>query len=66
MKGLGEMDPDETEATLIHPETRIIRQVTVNDVKAADTIISQLMGDNAIYRKKLLKEHGHEARYTQE
>ncbi len=66
MKGLGEMDPDETEATLIHPETRIIRQVTVNDVKAVDTIISQLMGDNAIYRKKLLKEHGHEARYTQE
>jgi len=66
MKGLGEMDPDETEATLIHPETRIIRQVTVNDVKATDTIISQLMGDNAIYRKKLLKEHGHEARYTQE
>lgn len=66
MKGLGEMDPDETEATLIHPETRIIRQVTVNDIKATDTIISQLMGDNAIYRKKLLKEHGHEARYTQE
>lgn len=66
MKGLGEMDVDETEATLTHPETRFIKQMIVSDDKSADTIISQLMGENAIYRKQLLKEHGHEARYNQE
>ena len=63
---LGEMDVDETEVTLTHPETRNIKQVTVEDVEAVNTIVSQLMGENAIYRKKLLQEHGHEARYNQE
>ena len=66
MKGLGEMDVDETEVTLTHPETRFIKQMIVSDDKSVDTIISQLMGENAIYRKQLLKEHGHEARYNQE
>ena len=66
MKGLGEMDVDETEVTLTHPETRFIKQIVVSDDKSVDTIISQLMGENAIYRKKLLQEHGHEARYNQE
>jgi len=60
------MDVDETEVTLTHPETRFIKQMIVSDDKSVDTIISQLMGENAIYRKQLLKEHGHEARYNQE
>ena len=66
MKGLGEMDVDEVEETLTHPDTRIIKQITVEDDKAADTIIEQMMGKTTIYRKQLLKEHGHEATYNQE
>ena len=66
MKGLGEMDVDEVEETLTHPDTRIIKQITVEDDNAADTIIEQMMGKTTIYRKQLLKEHGHEATYNQE
>ena len=66
MKGLGEMDVDEVEETLTHPETRIIKQITVKDDNAADVIFEQMMGKATIYRKQLLKEHGHEATYNQE
>ena len=60
MKGLGEMDPDETKI-LVDPELRIINQVTVEDATAADKLFDDLMGDSVAPRKKYIKEHSAEA-----
>ena len=61
MKGLGEMDVDETEETLTDPDKRIIKQITVEDVSAADKLFDDLMGTAIIPRKKFIQEHSAEA-----
>ena len=66
MKGLGEMDIDETEETLTDPENRILKQVTVNDAAAADKLFDDLMGTAVIPRKDYIKAHSEEARYNAE
>ena len=63
MKGLGEMSAEETEQTLTDPEQRIIKQITVSDVKAADILFDQLMGTGVTARKQFIKEHSKEATY---
>ena len=63
MKGLGEMNPDETEETLTDPNKRIIKQVAVEDARAADILFEQLMGSAAIARKEYIKNHSEEAIY---
>ena len=60
LKGLGEMDEIETEV-LVNPDKRIIRQVTVEDIKAADILFDQLMGEAIQPRKAFIKEHSKEA-----
>lgn len=62
MKGLGEMDKEET-TILVDPEKRIINQVTVEDAKAADRLFDDLMGDAVTPRKLFIKEHSAEATY---
>ena len=62
MKGLGEMDEIETKI-LVDPAQRIINQVTVEDVKAADRLFDDLMGDAVVPRKKFIKDHSDEAKY---
>ena len=66
MKGLGEMDPDEIEATLVNPETRTIQQITVDDDAATSILFEQLMGTGIQCRKAFIKEHSHEAMYNAE
>jgi len=67
MKGLGEMDVDETEETLTNPENRIIKQITVEDIKATDHLFDTLMGTGIIGRKEYIKTHSEEAgQYNQE
>ena len=66
MKGLGEMDVDETEETLTDPNNRIIKQITVEDVKAADKLFEDLMGSGVAARKQYIKEHSKEATYNAE
>jgi DNA gyrase subunit B len=61
LKGLGEMDVEETEETLTDPENRIIKQITVEDVKAVDKLFDDLMGTAIIPRKKFIQEHSAEA-----
>ena len=60
MKGLGEMDVDETRI-LVDPKERIINQVTVEDVKVANKLFDDLMGESIAPRKKYIKEHSAEA-----
>ena len=66
MKGLGEMDVDETEETLTDPDNRIIKKITVEDVKAADRLFEDLMGTAITPRKKYIQEHSAEATYNAE
>ena len=66
MKGLGEMDVDETEETLTDPNNRIIKQISVDDIKATDILFEQLMGNGVTARKSYIKEHSKEATYNAE
>lgn len=66
LKGLGEMSVDETEETLTDPNNRIIKQITVEDAKAADILFEQLMGTGVTARKSYIKEHSKEAQYNAE
>lgn len=61
LKGLGEMDVEETEETLTDPENRIIKQITVGDVKKADQLFEDLMGAGITPRKLYIQEHSAEA-----
>ncbi len=64
LKGLGEMSAEETEETLTHPDKRIIKQITVEDVKAANILFDQLMGTAAAARKAFIKQHSEEAKFN--
>ena len=62
LKGLGEMSVEETEETLIHPETRIIKQITVEDINETDSLFEDLMGTKIEPRKIFIREHSKEAK----
>jgi len=66
MKGLGEMDVEEIEETLTDPNNRIIKQITVEDVTAANKLFNDLMGNLVMPRKRYIKEHSAEATYNAE
>ena len=66
MKGLGEMSVEETEETLTDIDNRIIKQITIEDAKAADILFDQLMGTGVAARKEFIKEHSKEAVYNAE
>lgn len=66
MKGLGEMSVEETEETLTDPNRRIIKQITVDDVRSTDILFEQLMGTAVGARKVYIKEHSQEATYNAE
>ena len=66
MKGLGEMDVEETEETLTDPNGRIIRQVLVEDADKATKLFDDLMGSAITPRKLYIKEHSKEAVYNAE
>lgn len=65
-KGLGELSPEETEETLIEPENRIIKQITVDDIQSTDKLFDDLMGTAVVPRKLYIKEHSQEATYNAE
>ena len=60
-KGLGEMDVEELEESLLNPETRLLKQITVKDIQATDILFDQLMGTTVVPRKKYIEAHSHEA-----
>ena len=65
MKGLGEMDVEQTEECLTGPG-RVLQQITVDDVNAANALFNQLMGTAAAPRKEYIKIHSKEATYNAE
>lgn len=62
-KHVGEMSEEETEETLTNPKERIIKQVTVDDIKATDKLFDDLMGSAIGPRKQYIKTHSEEATF---
>lgn len=51
LKGLGEVRPDDLEETAINPETRVVTQVTVDDVQRATEMLDIILGTDTGPRK---------------
>lgn len=60
-KGLGEMDADQLWETTLNPETRILKQVEIEDAKMASDITSMLMGTEVPPRRDFIHAHAHDA-----
>ena len=57
MKGLGEMDPPEMEETVMNPETRTLKQITMEDAEEVAKTFMSLMGESVTPRKKFIEEN---------
>lgn len=54
----------EETSILVEPDQRIIHQVSVTDIEAADKLFDDLMGESVAPRKRFIKEHAEEATYV--
>lgn len=60
-KGLGEMDAEQLWETTLNPETRILKQVEIEDARMATEVTAMLMGSEVPPRKAFIYSHASEA-----
>jgi DNA gyrase subunit B len=56
-KGLGEMNAEQLWTTTMDPQTRILRQVNIDNGTEADRIFSMLMGDEVPPRREFIEKN---------
>ena len=60
-KGLGEMDADQLWETTLNPETRILKQVEIEDAMMASDVTGMLMGSDVAPRREFIYTHANDA-----
>ncbi len=61
-KGLGEMNAEQLWDTTMNPDTRTLRQVTIDSAAEADRVFSMLMGDEVPPRREFIEQNARYAR----
>ncbi|OLR57798.1 DNA topoisomerase IV subunit B, partial [Anaerostipes sp. 992a] len=60
-KGLGEMDAEQLWETTLDPESRILKQIEIEDARMASSVTSMLMGSDVPPRRKFIYENAADA-----
>lgn len=61
-KGLGEMNDEQLWETTMNPATRILKQITIDNIPNADETFSILMGEEVAPRREFIEENATYAR----
>ena len=59
-KYVGEMDVEDLEETILNPENRVLKQITISNEAETDSLFNVLMGDSAAARKTFIEKHSKE------
>ena len=60
-KGLGEMDAEQLWETTLDPDTRLLKQVEIEDARMATEVTEMLMGTEVLPRKEFIYRHAQDA-----
>jgi DNA gyrase subunit B len=60
-KGLGEMDAEQLWESAMNPETRVLKQITLENAAEADRMFSILMGEDVESRREFIQQNAKEA-----